>query len=183
MCANRFLQRPSNHILVQAVKDWGGMKTFARLGEDLDPFLVTSGRRFGGAVLYRLISQWRGKASGQSRSEFDVDFPHFSTMPLPGERDGPSPIGGSVADRLRHPLQLMKKAGRGLIGGLSFIGPMLVMVLHKSILTTLLTASICVSIFGLILAIMMDDPVGVLSGTAAYAAVLVVFVGASGGGS
>jgi hypothetical protein len=65
------------------------------------------------------------------------------------------------------------------IGGAFLIGPMLVMVLHKSLLTTLLT-SVCVIVFGVILAFALDDPFDVLSGTAAYAAVLVVFVGTSG---
>jgi hypothetical protein len=66
------------------------------------------------------------------------------------------------------------------IGGAFLIGPMLVMVLHKSLLTTLLTSSVCVIVFGVILAFALDDPFDVLSGTAAYAAVLVVFVGTSG---
>ncbi|KUJ17406.1 uncharacterized protein LY89DRAFT_684459 [Mollisia scopiformis] len=57
------------------------------------------------------------------------------------------------------------------------------MVLHKSLLTTLLTTSICVSAFGLALALFLEDPFDVLSGTAAYAAALVVFVGTSGAGS
>ena len=65
------------------------------------------------------------------------------------------------------------------IGGAFLIRPMLIMVLHKSLLTTFLTSSLCVVFFGLILAFVLDDQFKVLSGTAANAAVLVVFVGTS----
>jgi len=67
------------------------------------------------------------------------------------------------------------------IGGAFLVGPMLVMVLHRSVLTSLLTASLCVVAFGLTMAIYLEKPFEVLSGTAAYAAVLMVFVGTSGG--
>lgn len=65
-----------------------------------------------------------------------------------------------------------------LIGGLSLISPMLIMVLHKDLLTTLLTTSISVLIFGFILALYLKSPETVMGVVAAYAAVLVVFVGA-----
>lgn len=63
------------------------------------------------------------------------------------------------------------------------IGTLLIMVLRQSFLTTLLTDSICVFAFGLLMALFLERPFDVLSGTAAYAAVLVVFVGASNSGS
>jgi hypothetical protein len=65
------------------------------------------------------------------------------------------------------------------IGGAFLIGPMLLMVLHKTLLTTLLTSSICVFAFGLLMAMFLEKPFDVLSATAAYAAVLVVFIGTS----
>lgn len=57
---------------------------------------------------------------------------------------------------------------------------MVIMVLVKSLLTTRWTTSLCVAAFGLILALYLDAPFNVLSGTAAYAAILAVFVGRSG---
>ena len=63
------------------------------------------------------------------------------------------------------------------------IGPMLIMVLHKSLPTTLLTISIYVAFFGLVTATFIEDYFDVLSETAAYAALLVVFVGISRSGS
>jgi len=75
----------------------------------------------------------------------------------------------------------MQRLLMAAIGGAFLVGPMLVMVLHRSVLTSLLTASLCVVAFGLTMAIYLEKPFEVLSGTAAYAAVLMVFVGTSGG--
>ena len=69
------------------------------------------------------------------------------------------------------------------IGGAFMVGLMLMMVLHRSLLTSLLTASLCIVAFGLILKIYFEKPFEVLSGTVAYAAVMAVSVGTSGGGS
>lgn len=63
------------------------------------------------------------------------------------------------------------------IGGLFLIGPMLFMVLRNDRNTTLVTTSVCVIVFGFVMAYLLDQPFNVLSATAAYAAVLVVFVG------
>ena len=77
------------------------------------------------------------------------------------------------------------RAAMALFGGLALILPMLIMVLHQTRLTTLLTTSFFVLGVGLILAYFMRDAdrKDILAATAAYAAVLVVFVGTSGTGS
>lgn len=65
-------------------------------------------------------------------------------------------------------------------GGIALIGPMVLMVLHKSILTSLLTVTVSVFIFGLSIALFSDRPgFEIVTTTAGYAAVLVVFVGTS----
>lgn len=72
-------------------------------------------------------------------------------------------------------------------GGLSLIGPMLLMRLHRTLLTQLVTTCLAVMVFGAIVALLAGglvpyvDPVDlgpqdVLTATAAYAAVLVVFI-------
>ncbi len=70
-------------------------------------------------------------------------------------------------------------------GGFALVVPMLIMVLHPTLLTTLLTTSCFVLAVGVCLAVVMIDsePKDIIACTAAYAAVLVVFVGAGGGGS
>lgn len=69
----------------------------------------------------------------------------------------------------------------GVLGGLAIIVPMLIMVLHNSLPTTLATTSLATLLFAIVLARsgQPKEPEGVLAATATYAAVLVVFVGAT----
>lgn len=69
----------------------------------------------------------------------------------------------------------------GMLGGLALIGPMLIMVLHNDRLTTLLTTSVATLLFAGALAYWRRSTSGetVLAMVAAYAAVLVVFVGSN----
>lgn len=76
--------------------------------------------------------------------------------------------------------EYVKKVGMAVLGGSFLIGPMLIMVLHPGLVTSLVTTSVCVFAFGLGIARFLDKPFDVLSATAAYAAVLIVFVGTSG---
>lgn len=69
----------------------------------------------------------------------------------------------------------------GLFGGISLIVPMLIMALHPTKNTTLITTSLVTIVFTVIIAFGARDSSGkdVLLVTAAYAAVFVVFVGSS----
>jgi len=67
-----------------------------------------------------------------------------------------------------------------MLGGIGVIAPMLLMVLHQNRATALATASCSVFLFALVLAFTTKAPPEVaISAVAAYAAVLVVFVGSS----
>ncbi|KAF4929818.1 hypothetical protein CGCVW01_v001283 [Colletotrichum viniferum] len=70
-----------------------------------------------------------------------------------------------------------------VVGNLFLIGPMILMVLKPGLITSLVTTSVCVTIFAAVAPKFLDKIGDVMSATAAYAAVLVVFVGTSGGGS
>ena len=74
---------------------------------------------------------------------------------------------------------LLKRIRMALFGGIVVVVPMLIMTLHRTLLTTLLTTSLFVLAFGLILAFSMDSqvPGDILTATAAYAAIMVVFLG------
>lgn len=73
-----------------------------------------------------------------------------------------------------------KRLYMAMFGGIALVGPMLLMVLYKHLLTSLLTASISVFVFALTVATFSTgSPETVLAAVAAYAAVLVVFVGTS----
>lgn len=66
----------------------------------------------------------------------------------------------------------------GLLGGLALISPMLLMVLHQDLLTTLLTVSVSTILFAGALAFFTRlQGETMLASVAAYAAFLVVFVG------
>ncbi|KAI9371146.1 hypothetical protein BJX61DRAFT_543944 [Aspergillus egyptiacus] len=69
----------------------------------------------------------------------------------------------------------------GVCGGIALIAPMLLMVLQKDETTALATTTVATMLFAVGLAILGKDLKGqeVLASVAAYAAVLVVFVGAS----
>lgn len=72
-----------------------------------------------------------------------------------------------------------KRLYMALFGGLILIAPMLIMRLHTDLLTVVLTTSVFVVVVGIILASVMKDAEAkdILGAAAAYAAVLVVFVG------
>jgi len=76
---------------------------------------------------------------------------------------------------------LFERMVMAIFGGLALIGPMLIMTLHPSKNTSLITTSVAVFIFAFLLANGASDSSGkdILAATAAYAAVLVVFVGTS----
>ena len=68
-----------------------------------------------------------------------------------------------------------------LFGGIALIGPVLIMTLHPSQVISLVTISVATILFALCLAVFANSTAGkdVLAATAAYAAVLVVFLGTS----
>lgn len=64
------------------------------------------------------------------------------------------------------------------VGGAFLVGPMWLMVLQSGLYTTLITTTVSVAGFGVLMAYFLEEGKDVLGSTAAYAAVLVVFVGA-----
>lgn len=69
----------------------------------------------------------------------------------------------------------------GAFGGAALIGPMLLMTLRRDLNTSIITASVATALFVLVIGIGGRELGGkdILAATAAYAAVLVVFVGTS----
>lgn len=86
----------------------------------------------------------------------------------------------NLTNELEDKVQLFQRIGMAVFGGVFLIGPMFIMVSHQTLRTSLPTTSLCVVAYGLLLAVFWEDPFHVLSGTAGYAAVQVVFVGTSG---
>ncbi|KAF5611114.1 uncharacterized protein FSUBG_2658 [Fusarium subglutinans] len=63
------------------------------------------------------------------------------------------------------------------VGGIFLMAPMWLMVLHNTLYTALASTTVFVTVFGLMAARYLTSLMDVMSSTAAYAAVLVVFVG------
>ena len=103
-------------------------------------------------------------------------------------------VVGNLGFRELDPLGREKRSKRtalterifmAIFGGVALIAPMLIMTLHPSRNVSLITTSLATFIFALILALGATNSAGkdVLAATAAYAAVLVVFVGTNTTGS
>jgi hypothetical protein len=81
-----------------------------------------------------------------------------------------------IRDR-RHKAFLLRFL-MALFGGVALIGPMILMVLHHDRNTSLSTTSVAVFLFAIVVACFSDaGPEATTGAVAAYAAVLVVFVG------
>lgn len=158
-------------FLVQALQDYDYMgQCFYR---PQDPFYVT-GQRY---IDRRLL-------------EVAMRDKEHQNIPLrSGETSGPWETANSQHDpiagtRDKNYLQARNKGfrerlGVATIGGIFLIVPMWLMVLHNTLYTTLISTTVFVAVFGLVMASYLDKLMDVMSSTAAYAAVLVVFVGLS----
>jgi hypothetical protein len=70
-----------------------------------------------------------------------------------------------------------QRLGVAAVGGIFLMVPMWLMVLHNTLWTGLVSTTLFVAVFGLMAAAFLESSMDVMSSTAAYAAVLVVFVG------
>ncbi len=118
--------------------------------------------------LARFIEDWEGDESGAQRFE----------DPVNNTTSGISKQRKDKANRDKATRLVM-----ALSGGIAMIVPMFIMTINPGMGKSLITTSCFVVVVAIGLAIFMDDsqPKDVVACTAAYAAVLVVFVGAGGG--
>lgn len=153
-----------------AVRDYDFMIERISKEEQHDPFCLTSRNYLEYCVLKdnHLIPTDESRLKSIGRREYKEGsniLPGGSRHSISRERT------------LRH---LSRRLTMGLIGGFALIGPMLLMVLHNDLATTLSTASCATILFALVLAVfseLRDETL--LATVAAYAAVLVVFVGST----
>ena len=89
------------------------------------------------------------------------------------------PIGGTRNENHKESewKNFRKRLQMAVLGGVFLLAPMWLMVLHRTKYTALVSTTVFVAFFGLIMAKFLEKEMDVLSVTAAYAAVLVVFVG------
>ncbi|KAF2236942.1 hypothetical protein EV356DRAFT_530455 [Viridothelium virens] len=156
---------------IQATRDNDYVHDCARRLKD--PFVVTS-KRFVDADLIRSAL----RSIPEDRR--DANLSKIGSLYPPLETSA-EPIGGTrhAALRDKRVKTFLFQLGMAAIGGGFLLAPMWLMVLHSTQYTALITTSVCVILFGISMAWVLDQTMNVLSVTAAYAAVLVVFVGAT----
>lgn len=166
------------------------MKQFSGKAGGKDPFLVTTRKTLDGFVIKEFATEWLTNAQNPVRygpqlnvDAMKQDLKNLPKLADPIDKDNWLLFGGSRGEINKHEARerFLQRVGMAAIGGAFLIGPMLIMVLHESRVTSLVTSSVCVAAFGLVVVVYLEKPFDVLSATAAYAAVLVVFVGTSGG--
>ena len=146
-----------------------------------DPFIVTSKRKADALVLRSALS----KIDPSLRNCRDLTKSLTSISLLSPKEKEYEPIGGTRFTKAKatHAKIISVNLSMAALGGGLLIAPMWLMVLHNTTFTGLGITTGCVILFGVIVSWKLKDAVDVLSVTAAYAAVLVVFVGASNGNS
>lgn len=148
------------------------------------PYDKNSKYEFLGANQEIEITKRKGKhKSIWDASRWTKQIPIATVDVLP-YRTGP--LGFRELDRgrqsERHILSdLRSRFHMALFGGLALITPMLIMANKQGLISTLVTTSVATVIFAAAIVVIGDDLSGkdVLASTAAYTAVLVVFVGTS----
>ncbi|KAH6670569.1 hypothetical protein B0J14DRAFT_596547 [Halenospora varia] len=122
---------------------------------------------------------WSEKALADALKDVVLHYEHPG---LPA--DGHLAIVKKFVDQSKK-RKFVSRLTMALFGGAALIAPMLIMTLHQTKLTTLLTTSLFVFAVAAVLAWWMEDAESkdIVGATAAYAAVLVVFVGTGGGSS
>jgi len=154
---------------VQGIRDLEFMTTYSQKSELDNPFIVTAKKSVDFDVLSQALKgvpnigdpNWLAELSTK-KSDKKVES-----------------IGGSAKDQIRRSQvkEFLYRLGLAVLGGAFLVGPMWWMVLHRTLYTTLISTTALVATFGIIMAYFLEDGNAVLSSTAAYAAVLVVFVG------
>ncbi|KAK3682811.1 hypothetical protein B0T22DRAFT_444978 [Podospora appendiculata] len=171
---NRPLPRPTLRTQeAVALRDWEFMKKCQLQGQQ-DPFLVSSTKMIDYDVINELLEDI-ADTSNPARS----DLSHLRAASQP-DQTVPLFGGSRTLTNKRHSLKgFLQRLSMAILGGGFLIAPMFIMVYHPGRVSTLATSSAFVFAFGVVMSFYLDRPFDVLSGTAAYAAVLVVFVGAS----
>jgi hypothetical protein len=121
-----------------------------------DPFLVTGERLIDDYVVKMTLG--------------GTDPGSLPELPAVGPWETKSePIGGTRNENVRktESRSFRGRLGIATLGGAFLIGPMWLMVLHQTQYTSLISTTVCVVVFGLLMA----RHLGVMGSTAAYAAV------------
>jgi hypothetical protein len=147
----------------------------ARRNDQPDPFNISTQNELGQYLLRPLIDQQLAERPLEQQLWPPVDQGELQK----GKNILPLKARGAANNAARLRLMVTSLV-TGIIAGLGLILPMLIMVLSGGLATTLIISSAATILFAGGLAFFTDmRPEGVMGAVAAYAAVYVVFVGAS----
>lgn len=159
----------ANIDVVQALQDFDYMQKF--IFEPTDPFVITGERYIDRNMLKAVMHGLDDRNASLEMLPPIGDWEGKSVRPAPvaGTRDGNLKRVQFKAFRERMAL--------AALGAIFLIVPMWLMVLHNTLYTGLVATTVFICVFGLVMTVALDKPMDVMASTAAYAAVLVVFVG------
>ncbi|KAI0122437.1 hypothetical protein F4814DRAFT_408714 [Daldinia grandis] len=146
-----------------------------------DPFLIRSQKKVDAAVLERALL-----GIPVEKLEKELFTPNLDGIPkvnfVPPLEQEPTAIGGTRTEMTRKQWMeaFIKRALVSIIGGAFLTGPMWIMILVTTTYASPIITTVFVFIAGIAAARVLDNTLSVVSVTAAYAAVLVVFVGVNG---
>jgi hypothetical protein len=157
---------------VQALKDYEYMEKRSLASDD--PFYLGGEKWLDRNLLRQIIGNKAGRLEQDDRSnEFDA-IGYW-------QKDGKDSqlISNTRRDNYRRNWLrgFYQRLGMATVAGIFLIVPMWLMVLHKTLWTALVSTTVFVAVFGVLAAWFLTSLLEVMSSTAAYAAVLVVFVG------
>ncbi|KAE9580856.1 hypothetical protein CGCF415_v008189 [Colletotrichum fructicola] len=184
-----------------ALQDMNYMDRFGLKENVDDPFIITTEKTSQQALLRDV---WKEKKLSKPDKDEPKPFSENPQTPNKVKQDlwqlpeypqhsVPKPLDRSKQfDISQDPIHRFREEARqkhleifiwAFVGNLSLIGPMILMVLKPGLITSLVTTSVRVTIFAAVATSFQDKIGDAILATAAYAAVLVVFVGTIGGGS
>ncbi|KAI7679804.1 glutamine synthetase/guanido kinase, partial [Hortaea werneckii] len=159
------------NLYCDGVRNLDFMREKAKLGYDKDPFLVKSSR-----ALERGALESAGLIPDFLLPKGELPLPEDHEHPLLFNESG----GRQHANEMTLKKQRLERFAMASFGGLLIIVPMLIMANIPGKVASLVTSCVAITIFAALVTLVTKlGPHEVLASVAAYAAVLVVFVGLS----
>jgi hypothetical protein len=146
------------------------MAKFSRRSDD--PFIASSERQHDHILILNAMNL-TGKTARDLNERKARAIP---TGPWENSTSGAQPVGGTRTEALSR--ALWSRIGAALLGGIFLVGPMWALSLRREAIFQLGFTTGCVFSFALLVAWYASTADVVFTATLAYAAVLMVFVGA-----
>ncbi|KAK1241379.1 hypothetical protein MKX08_001353 [Trichoderma sp. CBMAI-0020] len=145
-----------------------------------DPFLIRSERKVDAAILDAELLRIPPEMLEKELLLQSVNGTEKFNLVPPLEQE-PTAIGGTRKEMTRKQWTegFLKRIVSSVIGGAFLVVPMWLMISLNSQRASLITTTVFVFVSGIVASYSLENPLAVVSTTAAYAAVLVVFVGTS----